>query len=198
MGGGGESTAQAATMLNAGSVRVRVLRKPIKNMYLRVKSAEGPVDVTAPLRMSDADIAAFVTAKAAWIDACREALVSGPVGRGAPTEDELRAWRKALERDAPPLTAAWAEKMGVRPERLVYRNMTSRWGSCVPSTGRICLNVQLAAAPEGSLEYVIVHELAHLIESGHGPRFQAVMDAYLPDWRERRARLRGIIRRTAP
>ena len=74
--------------------------------------------------------------------------------------------------------------MDVTPGKLAYRNMTSRWGSCQPSTGRICINVRLALYPPRCLEYVVVHELAHLLVHGHGAQFYAVLDCYLPDWRE--------------
>ncbi|WP_270295883.1 M48 family metallopeptidase [Eggerthella sinensis] len=80
--------------------------------------------------------------------------------------------------------------MGVKAGKLAYRNMTSRWGSCQPATGRICINVRLALYPPECLEYVVVHELCHLLERGHGPRFKALMDAFMPDWRTRRAKLR--------
>ena len=62
--------------------------------------------------------------------------------------------------------------MGVKAGRLAYRNMTSRWGSCQPATGRICINVRLALYPPECLEYVVVHELCHLRERGHGQRFK--------------------------
>ena len=90
----------------------------------------------------------------------------------------------------PPLVAAWEPIMGVKAGRLAYRNMTSRWGSCQPATGRICINVRLALYPPECLEYVVVHELCHLRERGHGQRFKDLMDTYMPDWRERRAKLR--------
>ena len=80
--------------------------------------------------------------------------------------------------------------MGVRAGKVAYRNMTSRWGSCQPSTGRICINVRLALYPPECLEYVVVHELCHLLERGHGPRFHELMDAFMPDWKTRRAKLR--------
>lgn len=73
--------------------------------------------------------------------------------------------------------------------------MVSRWGSCNVKTGRICINVQLAAQPPECLEYVVVHELCHLREANHGPRFHALLDAYLPHWRDAERKLRGVIRR---
>lgn len=185
-----------------------VRRKRIKNAYLRVRSAEGPVEVNAPVAMPLEGIARFVLSKEAWIASRRGELAGaqqhaqagridadGQMGPDTPSPYELEEWRAIMERDASPLVEAWAERMGVRPQRLVFRNMRSRWGSCTPATGRICLNLQLAAAPDGCLEYVVVHELCHLIAADHGPRFKAAMDRYLPDWRDRRERLRGTIRR---
>ena len=81
--------------------------------------------------------------------------------------------------------------MGVHVGKLAYRNMTSRWGSCQTKTGRICINVRLAAYPPQCLEYVVVHELCHLLEPGHGPRFWALVDGFLPTWREAKALLKG-------
>jgi predicted metal-dependent hydrolase len=77
--------------------------------------------------------------------------------------------------------------VAVVPE-LRLRRMRSRWGSC-SSTGRVCLNTHLIKASEGCIDYVIVHELCHLQEFNHSPRFYALMDAALPNWRERKAEL---------
>lgn len=63
-------------------------------------------------------------------------------------------------------------------------------GQLPTRTGRICINVRLALYPPECLEYVVVHELCHLRERGHGQRFKDLMDTYMPDWRERRAKLR--------
>ena len=100
------------------------------------------------------------------------------------------SWRAVVEACVPALVEAWEPIMGVKAGKLAYRNMTSRWGSCQPATGRICINVRLALYPPECLEYVVVHELCHLLERGHGPRFKERMDAFMPDWRERRAKLR--------
>jgi hypothetical protein len=90
----------------------------------------------------------------------------------------------------PPLVEAWEPILGVHAQNLVYRNMKSRWGSCQPATGRICINTRLALYPPECLEYVVVHELCHLLVSGHGPEFHALMTSVMPDWKARRARLR--------
>ncbi|MFR6467952.1 MAG: SprT-like domain-containing protein [Lachnospiraceae bacterium] len=64
--------------------------------------------------------------------------------------------------------------------------MKTRWGSCTVQTGKIRLNFSLARKPEACLEYVLVHELCHLLEPSHNARFHGLMDKFLPDWRERK------------
>jgi predicted metal-dependent hydrolase len=102
----------------------------------------------------------------------------------------LDRWeRRELRAVAAPLLDHWCARIGVQHEFLGLRRMTTRWGTCVPSKGRIWLNVALFVRHPALLEYVIVHEAVHLREGSHGPRFRALMDTHLPDWRTRRARL---------
>ena len=70
--------------------------------------------------------------------------------------------------------------------------MKTRWGTCNTRAKRIWINLELAKRPEESLEYIIVHELLHLVERYHNDRFKALMDKYLPDWRARKARLNNF------
>ena len=102
----------------------------------------------------------------------------------------LDRWeRRELRRAASPLLDAWAARMGVRYDFLGLRRMSTRWGTCVPARRRIWLNVALLPRHPALIEYVAVHELAHLREASHGPAFRALMDTHLPDWRERRTAL---------
>ena len=103
----------------------------------------------------------------------------------------MREWRKVVEAFVPALVEQWEPILGVKAGQLAYRKMKSRWGSCQPSTGRICINVVLALYPPECLEYVVVHELVHLLVPGHGPEFRAIMDRVMPDWKKRRAKLRS-------
>lgn len=84
------------------------------------------------------------------------------------------------------LMAVWAKKMGVQPTGLKVHRMKTRWGSCNVRTGSINLNTLLACWPQECLEYIVVHELAHLQEANHSPRFHAIVERYLPQWRERK------------
>lgn len=170
---------------------VLLTRKRIKNLNLRIARTGEHVEISAPWHVRDQDIVRFVREKRPWIDAKLAQAASSPSALAAKaTPAEVVAWRAVVETCVPALVEAWEPLMGVKAGALVYRNMTSRWGSCQPSTGRICINVRLALYPPECLEYVVVHELCHLLESGHGPRFKALMDAFMPDWRERRAKLR--------
>jgi predicted metal-dependent hydrolase len=99
----------------------------------------------------------------------------------------LEAWfRQQVRGVAEPMAATWQARLGVQAERLFVRHMRTRWGSCNPSRRTLRLNTELGRKPLPCLEYILVHELVHLLESTHNPRFVAIMDQHLPDWRHRR------------
>jgi len=129
----------------------------------------------------------------AWrVQLCEEALVvRAPSGASDEArQGAVQRWLRAeLSREVARLIPLWQARMGVSPAGFRLRTMTSRWGSCNTRTGWVTFNTELAHRDPELLEYVVVHELAHLVEAGHGPRFQAVLDAHLPDWRVRRRRL---------
>jgi predicted metal-dependent hydrolase len=77
----------------------------------------------------------------------------------------------------------WETRMGVEVERFFVQKMKTKWGSCNPEAKRIRLNTDLAKKKQDCLEYIIVHEMAHLLVPGHGDRFVALMDQHLPSWR---------------
>ena len=100
-------------------------------------------------------------------------------------EAKARAQRN-IESQLPVLLAKWGPIVGRTPTHITLRLMSSRWGSCTPKTGRIRLNLQLGLMAPRFLEYVLVHEMTHLWENGHGEGFQRRMSAYLPQWRQLR------------
>lgn len=81
---------------------------------------------------------------------------------------------------------SWQQKMGVHYTGLKVHAMKTRWGSCNIRTGGINLNALLACWPQECLEYIVVHELTHLLEANHSPRFHALVGKFLPVWRERK------------
>ena len=187
---GARSAADERTLLVDG-IEVRLSRKHVKNLNLRISSDGSHMDVSAPLWVSEDEVRDFVRRKAAWIESHLAQAADTPMACAArATPEEVAAWHEMVSACVPALVAAWEPIMGVKAGKLAYRNMTSRWGSCQPATGRICINVRLALYPPECLEYVVVHELCHLLERGHGPRFHQLMDAFMPDWKQRRAKLR--------
>lgn len=92
-------------------------------------------------------------------------------------------YRKALVQQLPDCIAKWELLIGVKSSGYQIRDMKTRWGTCNIRTGQVCFNLQLAKKHPKCLEYVVVHELVHLLEKSHNHIFKAYMDKYLPEWR---------------
>jgi predicted metal-dependent hydrolase len=105
----------------------------------------------------------------------------------------VEAWYRAqLEAAVPPLLARWEPRLGVKLAKFSLRKMKTRWGSCSTKPRTMRLNTELAYLPPECLEYVVVHELVHLLEPSHNARFKALMDRHLPGWRDTRKRLKDL------
>lgn len=102
----------------------------------------------------------------------------------------LQDWyRTILRKRVEPLIQQWKERIGVTTSFVGIKRMKTKWGSCNPSTGRIWLNLELVKKPPECLEFIIVHELIHLLERHHNERFKALMHQHLPKWSEYRRTL---------
>lgn len=107
--------------------------------------------------------------------------------REAAARRAVLGWlRERARSDARRLIDRWAPRVGARPTGLRIGNQRTLWGSC-SARGVISLNWRLVTVPEPIFEYVVVHELCHLLEANHGARFWALVEGLVPDWRERRA-----------
>jgi predicted metal-dependent hydrolase len=95
----------------------------------------------------------------------------------------LRWYRDQLRNMIPPLLDRWQPLLGVSVTRWGIRRMKTKWGSCNPQAGRIWLNLELVKKPPQCLEFVVVHELVHLLERNHSERFVGHMDRCMPQWR---------------
>ncbi len=153
----------------------QLIRKPIKHIYIRVR--DGQILVTASYGVSRAVIDTFVTSKTDWIEKQKRQSVIQP------DATRVRALMDAY-------FDRWEPFLGVHAKERRIRKMKTRWGSCNVKDDRIWLSSYLGAYPEECLEYVIVHELCHLLERGHNKRFYALVASCLPDWKERRAKLK--------
>ena len=98
----------------------------------------------------------------------------------------LRWYRQQLNELIPPLLEQWQAKLGVHVNAWGIKRMKTKWGSCNPVTGRVWFNLELAKKPVQCLEYIVVHELAHLLERQHNERFIALLDQHIPTWKSYR------------
>ncbi|WP_211253953.1 M48 family metallopeptidase [Pelobacter seleniigenes] len=114
----------------------------------------------------------------------------------APAERKalLEQWyRQQLQQRIPQLLQKWETILGVKTREWRIKRMKTRWGSCNTGAHRIWLNAELIKKPDTCIEYVLVHELVHLLERSHNQRFYRLMDSFLPDWQVRKKRLNSIV-----
>ena len=168
-----------------GTISYRLSKKRVKNFNLRLDQ-QGGVFLSVPLRCSLARADAFIAEKSRWIVQHRPQPEAAPalepeLDRGAC----VSLLNEAVERAYPLVATA-----GVPMPQVKVRKMKSQWGNCHYRQGYITLNTALARCPEYLRDYVALHELVHFLHPDHGPGFYAVMDALMPDWRERRRALR--------
>lgn len=103
-----------------------------------------------------------------------------------------RFFRDQIRAVMPMLLAKWEPILGVRTEAVFVQRMKTKWGSCNPSARTIRLNTDLAKKPRECLEYIVVHELVHLLEPTHNARFLMLMDRFLPKWQSHRDTLNSL------
>ncbi|MDT8400515.1 MAG: SprT family zinc-dependent metalloprotease [Bacteroidales bacterium] len=223
-----------------GTIPAELVRKPIKNVYIRVYPPDGKVVISVPGRMTTKKIEEFIDSKRKWISKQHERLKNVP-GQGpmefvngeyhsyegrkyslriiegtknisvrlydgsiimsldkdydrAAREKLMDAWyRHSMKCKIPGLKEKWEEKMHLNVSEVRIRKMKTKWGTCNVRDRRIWLSLELAKYPDSILEYIFVHEMVHLMERSHNRRFYALMDKYLPDWKERKK-----IMRTSP
>ena len=90
------------------------------------------------------------------------------------------------------LIAQWEEKMNVKVKDLGIKKMKTKWGTCNPEAKRIWLNLELAKKPFHCIEYIIVHEMVHLLERNHNDKFVAYMNHFLPEWKQLKTELNKL------
>lgn len=116
-----------------------------------------------------------------------------PGSTRAKREEVMHDWHRALLHDVvPAVIRKWEAKIGVQVSGYFLQRMKTKWGGCNHRAGNIRLNTELMKKPKDLLEYVVVHEMLHLIEPTHSERFVALLDQYYPTWREARAELNEL------
>ncbi len=154
----------------------------LKHLYLYVRS-DG-IEVRAPIAVSKRHIYDFVRQKRGWIQKQQTKL------RSTSQVPELDAQKRAdlslrAREMIDPMVRKWSQIMGVKPQSVGYRYNKSRWGSC-SAKDRLNFNTKLAMMHHDFVEYVVVHELAHIRHKNHSKAFWDEVEKFLPDFRERK------------
>ena len=113
------------------------------------------------------------------------------------TTEQMRRWmdiwlKASLRTYAAPRISFWADRLERRPEKWGIRPMKTKWGSCNPGKKIIWLNSELAKKPERMIDYVVLHEMTHLVSPRHDTRFTKVLDREMPRWRAIRNELNSL------
>jgi len=169
-------------------IEYRVVYSGRKSLAIEVtKDAE--VIVRAPYRTPKKLIEKAVAEHVPWIERhVRQKLENPPDPE--PSEAEKAALIRTARQILPPLVAQWAERMGVNPTGITVTSARTRFGSCSPKD-RLSFSFRLMQYPDAAIEYVVVHELAHIRHKNHGPEFYREIERFLPDRKAREALLRG-------
>ncbi len=101
-------------------------------------------------------------------------------------------YRRELKEIIPPLLSKWETIIGVKTNEFGIKKMKTKWGTCNPEKKRIWINLELAKKPVECIEYIVVHELVHLLERTHNERFIGYMDEFMPKWRFYREELNRL------
>lgn len=166
-----------------------LIRSRRKTLALEI-TTDCRVLVRAPMRLSKEHIDAFVARHEDWIarhlERQRQKAASAPP---APTPEDIQALKEKARAVLPEKVAYWSAKMGVAPTGLKITSARKRYGSC-SGKNSLCFSCFLMNSPEEAVDLVVVHELCHIREKNHGPRFYALLERYLPDYKERKKLLR--------
>lgn len=138
--------------------------------------------VRAPMRLSKEKIDQFVASHEAW---AQKHLTAMPSPTPEPTVEEIEALKAQARAILPGKVAYWSEVTGLKPTGLKITTARKRYGSC-SGKNSLCFSCFLMRCPEAAIDLVVVHELCHIKEKNHGPRFYALLSHYLPDHAERK------------
>lgn len=170
------------------TISVEILRSRRKTMAVHIRQ-DGSVEVRCPAWVTDREVQDFVQRHRDWIRRHRQAVLERKKNQIICTEEQVKQYRQHARWLLAQKTWQWAQKMEVTYGKITIRQQATRWGSC-SARGNLNFNWKLVLVPEELLDYVVVHELAHRKEMNHSPGFWKIVEEQLPDYRERRKRLR--------
>ena len=165
-----------------------LIRSGRRTLALEI-TREGRVLLRAPYQASQRQIDAFYAAHQSWLETHLAQVRARLAAHPEPDEAEIRRLRADAQALLPKRVAWYARKMGVSPAAVTITGAKTRFGSC-SAQGRISFSWRLMNYPPEAIDYVVVHELAHLVHHNHSPSFYALVESVLPDYRARAALLK--------
>lgn len=204
-------------MLRYRGYDFQLIRKNCRHIILKAVPGKPCFFLTAPIVASRTQLHAFIDSHMNWLKAHEGFLqtwepryeagerhwVLGNLltlgQNGVPSGNAFLAWRaNCLKEKLALLLPSLCMQIGKQPSSVAIREMSSRWGSCTPSTRKIRISARLACAPEDCVRYVLAHELCHLLEANHSAAFYRELARVCPDWESLKAGLRKADMRPLP
>ena len=161
----------------------RLVRSNRRSLALEV-TPELEVIVRAPLFVTEAQIKRFVESREEWLEKAIERVKARVENHTPLSEPQISALKKAAKEYIPNRVLEYSEIMGLRPSGIKITSARTRFGSC-SGKNSLCFSYLLMQKPIEAVDYVIVHELAHIKHKNHGKQFYALVEKYMPDYRER-------------
>lgn len=185
-------------------IQIIVTYRRTSRLSMRV-SKQGEIHISAPYGLAKEEVERFYLSNQAWIakalsqqNAHNERRQQFYNQLSLKTKKEKEEAIARLKACTDPLIEKYANAMGVHPYAIEYKPTISRWGACQKQTKRIQFSLYLLLLPAWCIEHVVVHELAHLKEANHSPKFYAIMDQFFPKWKEARLETKRIIEEYTP
>lgn len=153
---------------------------------------DGKIIVRAPYRMSKRSIDEIVEKHKGWIENRLDAILSTPTITYSASKEEINNFKEKTKEIVLPLIEKYSSIMGVTPTKVNFTSAKRVFGSCTAQK-HLNFSFRLCLYPYEAIEYVVVHELAHILQMNHSKKFWAIVEKNLPDYKERKKLLKEIL-----
>ena len=160
-----------------------IIRSDRRSIAIQV-DAECNITVRAPLKMSDKEVEAFVIQKKEWLENAVAEQMKKAKSVKTYSDDDIKILRKKAKQIIPQKVAYFSSIMGVKPTDVKINSAKKRYGSC-SSKNSLNFSLFLMDKDEKFIDYVVVHELAHIVHHNHSKAFYSLIEKYMPDYKER-------------
>ena len=166
-------------------IQIHFVRKNVRNLSIRIIPPNGEVVVRVPICYANNRLYDFISKKREWILKSVEKVKNRETDKAKLDKESVKNFMAIF----PELLKKWENEMGLSASKVSMRLMKSRWGSCRSQTRALTFNLYLAIKPIECVEYVIIHELAHIIHPNHSKDFWNLVSLYCPDYKRLRTLL---------